>query len=86
MCSMQAGCSIENTQYAVDRIEEGKIAVCQDLITGQVKDVLLSNLPSGVHEGSVLDYKDGKYELNEKEEKIRRDRIKQKMNLLFNKN
>lgn len=83
MYSMQAGCSVEDTQYAVDRIEEGKIAVCQDLVTGRVKDVPLSDLPVGVHEGSVLDYKNGKYELNEQEEKIRRERIKQKMDLLF---
>lgn len=83
MYSVQAGCSIENTQYAVDRIEEGKVAVCQDLVTGEVKDVPLSDLPSGVHEGSVLGYKDGKYELNVQEERIRRERIKQKMDLLF---
>ena len=83
MCNMQAGCGVENTQYAVDRIEEGKVAVCQDLVTGEVKDVPLDTLPEGVHEGSVLDYDGDKYVLNEQEEKIRRDRIKQKMDLLF---
>ena len=77
---------MNNPQYAVDRIEEGKVAVCQDLVTGEVKDVPLSDLPSDVHEGSVLDHKDGKYELNVQEEKIRRDRIKQKMDLLFKRN
>lgn len=86
MWSMQTGRSVENVQYAVDRIEEGKIAVCQDLVTGEVKDVPLDTLPEGVREGSILDYKDGKYELNEQEEKIRRDRIKQKMDLLFKRN
>ena len=64
----------------VDRIEEG-IAV---VYFGELrKDIPLSQLPEGVHEGSILrDTPDG-YEIDEQTEQKRRRALSDKMRRLF---
>ena len=64
----------------VDRIEEGVAAV----YSGDVRrDIPLSELPQGVHEGSVLREVPGGYELDEVAEQERRRAISEKMRRLF---
>ena len=41
-------------------------------------------LPEGIKEGSILTYRDGKYSINIEKEKKVSDRIKEKMDKLWN--
>lgn len=64
----------------VDRIEDGFAVV----YSGDVrKDIPLSELPQGVHEGSILREVSGGYELDEAAEQERRRAISEKMRRLF---
>jgi len=64
----------------VDRIEEG-IAV---VYFGDIRrDIPLSELPEGVHEGSVLRETPGGYELDVQTEQERRKALAEKMRRLF---
>lgn len=67
----------------VDRIE-GDIAVCE-LSPSEFKNIPLSELPSGIKEGSVLSKSGifGKWTLDSEAEANRSDRISAKMNSLF---
>lgn len=56
----------------VDRIEDN-IAVCENRNNGKMKNILLSELPEGVKEGSILKWNNDKYEIdlsNEIEQRI----------------
>ena len=48
-------------RFIIDRIEEG-IAVCEELSHGNgiLREFILSELPDGVKEGDVFEYKDNK--------------------------
>lgn len=59
--------------YSVDRIE-GTVAVLVG-DSGPDLTVLLSELPAGITEGSVLRFNDGVYTLDCQEEQKRRQRI-----------
>ena len=61
---------MENKEIVIDRIE-GELVVCE-MPDGSEKIIPLSALPEGVKEGSVLDFVDGTYVINEKKEKERR--------------
>lgn len=64
----------------VDRVEDGFAVV----YSGNVrKDIPLSELPQGVHEGSILREVTGGYELDEAAEQERRRAISEKMRRLF---
>ncbi len=54
----------------VDRLESG-FAVCE-MPDGSKQNLPLSDLPDGVKEGTVLEFADGVYVINEAEEKNRR--------------
>lgn len=66
----------------VDRIE-GDIAVCENRSNGVMINIQLSKLPSNVKEGSVIKYYDGRYRLDSDEQKNVEDRIKDKMDALW---
>ncbi len=66
----------------VDRIE-GDIAVCENRSNGVMINIQLSKLPENVKEGSVIKYYDGKYRLDSDEQKNIEDRIKDKMDGLW---
>ncbi|MBR5273452.1 MAG: DUF3006 domain-containing protein [Clostridia bacterium] len=66
----------------VDRIE-GEFAVCE-MADESEKALPLSSLPNGVKEGTVLEFKDGTYVINEKEEKSRRKDTFNLQQRLFN--
>lgn len=66
----------------VDRIEDG-IAV---IYSGSDRlDVPVSDLPEGVHEGSVLKREDGGYSVDEAAESARRSMVAEKARKLFSK-
>ena len=66
----------------VDRIE-GDIAVCENRSNGVMINIQLSKLPGNVREVSVIKYYDGKYSLDSDEQKNIEDRIKDKMDSLW---
>lgn len=60
----------------VDRIEEN-IAVCENRKTKKMQNINLEELPEGIKEGSILKWRDGKYEIDTSGEI--ENRIEQKM-------
>ena len=66
----------------VDRIE-GDFAVCENRSNGVIINIQLSKLPSGVKEGTIIRYFDGKYCLDSREQENIESRIKDKMDDLW---
>ena len=64
----------------VDRIEEGIAVVCFGDIR---KDIPLSELPDGVHEGSILRESPEGYDFDVSAEQQRRAELSEKMRRLF---
>ncbi len=60
----------------IDRIE-GNIAVCENRKTGQIKNITIADLPKSSKEGTVLQWKNGKYEIDTSNEL--QTRIEKKM-------
>ncbi|MCI9087570.1 MAG: DUF3006 domain-containing protein [Clostridia bacterium] len=60
----------------VDRIE-GNVAVCENRKTKKIQNIDIAELPKNIEEGSILKWKDGKYEIDTSKEI--NDRIEQKM-------
>ena len=66
----------------IDRFE-GDFAVCENRNTGKIKNIKCNQLPQNAKEGSVLVYKNNKFELDiEKEQQISKT-IEKKMNDLW---
>lgn len=63
----------------VDRIENN-IAVCENRKNRKMLEIDLAKLPEGTREGSVIKCKFGKYTLDEEVQKEIEERIKEKMN------
>ena len=61
----------------IDRIEEN-IAVCENRKNGKMKNLYLEELPKNIKEGSILKWKNGKYEIDNSNQI--EDRIQNKMN------
>lgn len=57
--------------YSIDRFE-GEFAVCEDE-EGNFLDIPKALLPADVREGTVLNEKNGRYTIDQAEEKRRRD-------------
>ena len=70
-------------EYTIDRFEN-ELAVCEDRQTKEMVNIPRKNLPEGIKEGSILKYKDGKYSVDLSKEKEVSDRIKEKMDKLWN--
>lgn len=73
----------EEKEYTIDRFEND-IAICEDRNTREMISIPKKNLPEGIKEGSILTYKDGKYSINIEKEKEVSERIKEKMDKLWN--
>lgn len=73
----------EIKEYTIDRFE-GDFAVCEDRDTGEMVDFKRDDLPQNAREGSILQYSNGKFELDSKQEQEVSERIKQKMDNLWN--
>lgn len=61
-------------KWIVDRIE-GNIAVIENIVTKEIREVSLNTLPSPIHEGSMLCEKDSQYILDNLGESNRREEI-----------
>lgn len=61
---------MENKELVVDRIE-GEFAVCE-MPDETEQAISLSSLPEGVKEGTVLDFCDGIYTINEEKARAKR--------------
>ena len=68
-------------EWIVDRIEEN-IAVLEQKITKEKKEVDITTLPFSLHEGSILTFKDEKYFLEEEKEFKRRKEIEERFKKL----
>lgn len=67
--------------YAVDQIVED-IVIVEDTITGEKKVIDKTVLPKEIKEGTILTLVDDNYIINNKEEQIRKERIKDKLERL----
>ena len=70
-------------EYTIDRFE-GNIAVLEDRQTKEMIDIEKKKIPKEAKEGSILTYKEGKFNLNKNKEKEIEERIQSKMNDLWN--
>ena len=68
-------------KYAVDRIEE-EIAILESIKDGIKKEVLLSELPGEIKEGSIVIYEDNTYTKDEHLETKRKASIKNRFDKL----
>lgn len=71
-------------RYVVDRIEED-IAVCENEETGEMEELDIFYLPDGIEEGDIIIYDEDidEYYLDYEEKKIRRARIEDRMEDLW---
>ena len=68
-------------KYAVEKIENN-IVVLESLDNNMKKEVLLSKLPKGTKEGTILTYENEVYSKDEVLEQQRRTSIKNKFDML----
>lgn len=73
----------EEKEYTIDRFENDYV-VCENRDTKEMINIPKKDLPEGIKEGSILKLKDGKYSINVDKEKEISERIKDKMNRLWN--
>lgn len=66
----------------VDRIEDD-IVVCENRSNGIMINIQLAKLPSEIKEGTIIKYFDGKYRLDLEEQENIENRIKDKMDDLW---
>ena len=69
--------------YIIDKFEKD-IAVLQNNVTKQIKNIKKENLPDEVKEGTVLKCINGRYFLAKESEEEISTRIEEKMNKLWN--
>lgn len=70
-------------KYTIDEIIDDKVKLI-DVITGNIKIELLSNLPNNIKENDVVIFKNNEYIKDANETINRIDRIKAKMEKLKN--
>lgn len=71
------------TKFTVDRFE-GNMAVLENRETGEMININKAELPNGAKEGTILKLENNKYELDLEEQAKAEERIKNKMNNLWN--
>lgn len=69
-------------EFSIDRFEDD-IAILENRITGEKKDIEKSKLPNEVKEGSIVKCINGKYIYDEELTKQEQEIIKQEMNDLW---
>jgi nucleoid DNA-binding protein len=74
---------IMEQELVVDRFE-GEFAVCEDRKTKQTHNIEISKLPENIKEGNVIKFENGKYIIDETKEQEISNRIKSKMDNLWN--
>ena len=73
----------ERKELTIDRFE-GDIAVCENRETNEMINIKVKDLPEGAKEGAILTYKEGRFFLNKDKEQEVSQRIKEKMDNLWN--
>jgi hypothetical protein len=68
-------------KYAIDRIENN-IAILENIDTKKMINIDIDNLPSDIHEGSILVYSNNQFIIDKKLEDDRRKSIQEKFNRL----
>ncbi len=71
-----------NTIYTIDRIE-GSFAVCENMKTLKIENILLTTLPHDIKEGTVLKFENGIYFIDDEYKKIREKQILDKVNKVW---
>ena len=74
---------MEESIWVVDRFEEN-YAICENRRTKEKIEIEIEKLPQNIREGSVLKFKDNKYELDLEEEKNIEKQIEEKMKNIWN--
>ena len=69
-------------EYIIDRFEEN-IAVCQNVINDEIKNIERGFLPEETKEGDVIVFSDGKYFLDREKTEERKRLIKEKFDSLW---
>ena len=69
--------------YIIDRIEENRIVVCEEYGSGKIIYLDKSKLPQNAREGSVLEYTEEAYVLNEETANARKEDLSKRMKNLF---
>lgn len=72
-------------KYSVDRIE-ANIAIVEDIITKEIKEIPLNKILGKVRDGSIIVFSNGNYILDENEEEKIRLRIEEKLSKLEKRN
>lgn len=70
-------------EYTLDRFE-GNVAVCEERKTGKIVNINKEELPNDIKEGDIFVCINGKYALNKEKQEIVEERIKDKMDNLWN--
>ncbi len=70
------------TYYTVDRIEEC-FAVCENMKTSKMENILLSTLPNNVKEGTVLKFQNFTYSIDNEFKKKRENDLRDKVNKVW---
>lgn len=71
-------------KYAIDRISES-FALCQDIETGEFKEISIELLETGAKEGDIIFLQDGKYVKDAVLEAERRKSLRHRLDRLINK-
>jgi len=75
--------NMSKEKYTVDRFE-GEFAVCENRETKQIKNIKKEELPENTVEGTIIELEEGKITVDKKETKQVAERIKKKMDDLWN--
>ena len=68
-------------KFSVDRIEEG-IAILENIYSKEIIEVEVSELDFIIFEGNILVYENGVFSLDKKEEDLRRESLRDRLNNL----
>ncbi len=68
-------------KFSVDRIENN-IAILENINSKEKKELNTSILPKDIKEGTILEFNNNNFEIDEQAESIRRQRIIEKFNKL----
>ena len=75
---------MNRTQLVIDRIESD-IAICEDLITGEIREIKIALLPKGAKEGDVINFDGTDITLDNQCTDARKEKIQGMLNQIFNK-
>lgn len=75
--------SLESFSFVIDRFE-GDFAICEKIESKELFSILRSKLPTNSHEGDILTFKNNSYYFDLEKKSEIENRIKNKMDSLWN--